>query len=353
MLAKDRFITINLGTMLLSCKLTNSILNYLDHRGEDLSSIIISASLPEEFLRDPSYWMPAAEMEQFLESVQRHPWRQVDGNLLEAMAHSAPEHRSWGVLDSVLRMMPRPEEMLAQPNRFLANFVSPDPPLQRILREEKRIAFDLPISSDQFPLITQFLAWSFETLPVYVGKEMARSVWTGIRLEISWESQQNSMFENLETEPHQVSPELLRQIVASLESHQLELQEKNLDLQKRNEQLLKEQHELEARVTKSEVTAKETRFVGARYHDSLDIECKQAMKQNLSRLMDSFVRAQQLITLLVAQGKETPSVKEAMRRVDWERVKTQYPQVVDNSFALLEKKSEPRSQTHQQENLHV
>ena len=59
--------------------------------------------------------------------------------------------------------------------------------------------------------------------------------------------------------------------------------------------------------------------------------------QNLSRLHDYMVRAQQLITMLQAQGKSTPAVKEAMRRVDWDFVKEQYPRTVRESLEVLRK----------------
>ncbi|MBO9668061.1 MAG: hypothetical protein J7501_14770, partial [Bdellovibrio sp.] len=52
---------------------------------------------------------------------------------------------------------------------------------------------------------------------------------------------------------------------------------------------------------------------------------------------DYMVRAQQLITMLAAQGKATPAVKEAMRRVDWEFVKTEYPRTVFKSMELVKK----------------
>jgi hypothetical protein len=61
------------------------------------------------------------------------------------------------------------------------------------------------------------------------------------------------------------------------------------------------------------------------------------LNQNLARMHDYMVRAQQLITMLVAQGKMNSAVKEAMRRVDWEHVKTQYPRTVFESMEIVKK----------------
>ena len=324
--------------MLLSCKLSNTVLLYLENRGEDVTSLLDVVPLPEEFLKDPSYWMKATDMEAFLEQVSRISWRSNEENLLQKMAMASPQLRSWGVLDSVLRMMPRPQEILAQPARFLSNFISPEPPVQRINREESGLSFDLPIPTDQYPFTTQFLKWCFETLPVYVGKEPAVCDWIGTRLSIRWDSQQKQMFEDHE-HGHRISPDLVQQIVASLELHQHELQKKNSELQERNEQLLRQQRDLEKQASAQLVTEVVMGSTTSKL-DFIEPASIEVLRQNLSRLTDYLVRSQQLVTLLVAQDRLSPEVKEAMRRVDWERVKTQFPKVIENSFEILERTQE-------------
>ncbi len=337
--------------MLLSCKLSNTVLNYFETRGEDVSSLLEGMALPEESLRDPSSWMTAREMESFLEQVIRMSWQSTSENLLQEIAHSAVTLRSWGVLDSVLRMMPRPQEILAQPARFMAHFISPEPPVENIKREESGMSFDLPISSLQYPLTTQFLKWSFETLPVYVGKELAVCDWTGIRLSLCWSSHQKSIFE--ESDHHQVSPDLLRQIVASLELHQHELQQHNSELQARNDQLLRTQQELEGQVlqqgTLRDLLPQIEPFTfdnSTDYLQPIEGNTAEKLRQNLSRLTDAFIRAQQLVTLLVGQGRQDSAVTEAMRRLDWDRVKTQFPKTIEESFAILENNKNSRKETY-------
>ncbi len=56
----------------------------------------------------------------------------------------------------------------------------------------------------------------------------------------------------------------------------------------------------------------------------------------LYRLGDYFARGQQLVTMLVAQGRQTPQVKEAMRRVDWNFVCETAPEVIRGAIKELQ-----------------
>ena len=310
--------------MLFSCKISSAVLTYLEAQNEDLSALLEGTSLPEEFLRDPSYWMKASEMEDFLAAAQS--LTHDDGPLFSKVGHAGPNLRSWGVLDSVLRMMPRPQEILAQPQRFISYFVSPEPPVEKVVRTENSIEFDLPISTDIYPLVTQYLQAAFDSLPVYVGQSLAVCEWSGIHIRYSW-SQESSMF--IEDPGHQISPELLRSVVSSLEVHQKELEEKNRDLQSKNESLQKIHQELEEKINPLPAALPELEFIdGSSVH---------LLKNNFAKLNDYMVRAQQLITMLIAQDRLNPAVKAAMKKTDWENVKVQFGNTVQESRSILEK----------------
>src|SRR5262249_39742159 len=141
--------------MLFSCKISSALLHYFDRQGEDISALLETTSLPEEFLRDPSHWMKATDMESFLQMSQK--LSKEEGTLFTKIGHGSPELRSWGVLDSVLRMMPKPQEIMAQPQRFLSYFISPEPPIDHLRRSPSEIEFDLPVSSENYPLVTSYL----------------------------------------------------------------------------------------------------------------------------------------------------------------------------------------------------
>lgn len=334
--------------MLFSCKISSAVLTYLESKNEDLSQILDSTSLPEEFLCDSSYWMEAADMENFLATAEKI--YSLQENLFQKVGHAGPGLRSWGVLDSVLKMMPRPQEILSQPERFLSYFVSPAPPIDHLVRGETSIEFDLPISSEQYPKVTEYLRSAFESLPMYVGQGLATCVWQGIHLKFEWQENQSSIFNESDL-GHQISPELLRQVVASLEQHQLELEAKNRDLQAKNTQLAEQLNTFQKEIGERLNQRMELPHVlkdPVHRLEFIDPSSIEALKNNISRLGDYMVRAQQLITMLVAQDRLSPAVQQAMKRVDWNKVKTQFPEAIKTSHEILEK-----TQRHYEENTHV
>lgn len=324
--------------MHFSCKISNTVLNILEQQGEDLTPLYEQTHLPMELLRDPSYWISAPDMENFLETALRLPLKQ-DGNVLQKAGHEGPTLRSWGVLDSVLRMMPRPQEIFNKPEQFLSYFISPKPPIENLRRDEESISFDLPLPAEQYPLVTSYLKAAFESLPVYVGQPPANCEWSGITIKLSWSTQQNSIFS--ESVGHQVSPALFQSLIEDLQSTQREredLQKYVGDLEEKIRNFEKQTVQLQVQGVETVAAASLLPHEGTLAHLQFDSESPSyVLNQNLARMHDYMVRAQQLITMLVAQGKLTPAAKEAMRRVDWEHVKTQYPRTVFESMEIVKK----------------
>jgi hypothetical protein len=327
-----------------SCKISSSVLSFFEHEGMDITPLLEATSLPEEFLRDPSFWMSAEEVEYFLGNAVRAS--ETSGapfeNLLQKIGYSGPQLRSWGIFDSVLRMMPRPQEILFQPERFLAYFISPAPPIENVQRQESGIEFDLPISTEQYPLTTMYLAASFESLPLYGGQSAAACEWQGIHLKIWWQSDQNTMFGAADL-GHTMSPDLMRNVLSTLEKHSKALEEKNRELQEKNEVLTaankivkpRNQQNLIQSTTPREPAIPKNAVSTDSPRTELPKELEQELGQQLSRLEDYMFRAKQLITLLIAQGRQTPQVKEAIRRVDWQRVEAQLPKVINDCRHIL------------------
>lgn len=327
--------------MHFSCKISNAVLTVLEEQGEDLTSLYEQTHLSVELLRDSSYWISAPDMEQFLEMALRLPLKR-DGDVLQRAGHNGPDLRAWGVLDSVLRMMPRPQEIFNQPEQFLSYFISPKPPIENLRRDEVSISFDLPLPAEQYPLVTTYLKAAFESLPVYVGQPPARCEWTGITLKLNWSTQQKSIFS--ENVGHQVSPDLFQSLIDDLQRTQREredlqkyvgdLEEKIRDQEKQKLQASTESETSSPSPARGSLLPQE----GTLAHLQFDTEAPgYVLNQNLARMHDYMVRAQQLITMLATQGKMTPAVKEAMRRVDWEFVKNQYPRTVFESMELVKK----------------
>jgi len=282
-------------------------------------------------------------MEKFLAKAAELGRQYNRENLLLEIAHATPQLRSWGVFDSVLRMISL-QDVLAQPARFLSYFISPEPPIDNVVRGPSFLELDLPIPADQFPFTTNFLRASFEALPVFAGKNLGHCTWVGMRLKISWASAQEEIFNESHAD-RTLSPELMRSIVGQLETHQLELQQKNAELEARNEQLRKAYQKLEQdmrqKLTLRDVENSQGGADPIKNYDKIDISSLVVLKDQVSRLGDYMVRAQQLITLMLAHERMAVNsnlnsgIKEAMKRVDWELVKQQFPVTIASAFDIL------------------
>lgn len=330
--------------MHFSCKITSAVLDFLEQQGEDLAPLLEGVDSPEELLRDSSYWISAKDAEDFLQKALLLYQPKHRESLLVSAGHTGHERRSWGVLDSVLRMMPQPHEIFAQPEKLISYFVSPAPPIENVVRAANGVEFDLPVSADLYPLVTTYLRASFEALPMYVGQAIGSCAWDGIHLKLSWHQDQQSMF--AQDPGHQISPELMRSIVDSLEKHQRELEAKNKELQEKNEFLLRNLKQNAALVLQQSTDAATTDVQNAGTLDFIEDSSILSLEQNVARLGDYMVRAQQLITMLVAQDRLNPSVKEAMRRTDWEKIKDLFPQTIGECQSILRHTKEVYRGTH-------
>ena len=444
--------------VLFSCKLSHSLISYLDRRGEDLELLYEKFDWPTEFLRDPSCWLEADKMESLLRLMEKdyahavhtdplndsgsefsgsalsvsnsaaldhslHGSSHGQDALIVAVGHQCKDLRSWGVLDSVLRMVQTSKDLFAQPERFLSYFVSPAPPIGDLKREADSVSFVLPISEIRFPLVTAYLRAALEALPTYISKPMATVTWRESRVRIVWSERQVSLFSDAENKELTLHPELVRNILMNLESSQTELElakksliERDLEIERLKKALSRQismvvaqpslmdglranallvenrhealngardegQGETSARlspppthpISADSGIVFETGPVGGSVSGSVsssssgvpwaaransvnqvltsndvdlsalahalgeEIEKPVAELLNeLYRTGDYMARGQQLITLLIGQGRQTPQVQQAMRRVDWSFVAGEGPKLIKRVIRSLQ-----------------
>ena len=180
-----------------SGKVTHSVYNYLVRNLSDIEGLYELTDISTEMLKDPTCWIEARSVERFLEAIDKEYGSITqDKTLLTTIGHSCSELRSWGVLDSVLKMMQDPQDVFGHPQRFLSYFISPAPPVANVTRNKDSVGFDLPVSPEEYPFFTEFLKASFEGMPQYTGKQQAIVTWQGTRVEISWNMAQENLFEN-------------------------------------------------------------------------------------------------------------------------------------------------------------
>jgi hypothetical protein len=303
--------------MLFSGKITNAFLVHLERNSKDLEPVLEMTEVPSEFLRDPSCWIPAEDVEKFLAALEKSNSEECSASLV---GHACSDLRAWGVLDSVIRMMNQPQDLFLQPQRFISYFVSPAPPIANVTRKEESISFDIPISDQEFPCTTEFLRSALEVLPRYIGHSAAVVKWSGHRITINWSQAQDKMLSEEDLTPN-YKPELVQSLMHALEDSQRQLTE------------LKSQMGSSASIPlpSPEPVACE---IDPEFQQQLRAYVVKVRGQ-LMKLTDYLVRSQQLVTLLVGQDRMNRQVQEAMRRVDWEYIKLQSSPVAQEIADLL------------------
>lgn len=324
--------------MHLSSKISNSLLIYLERRGEDLSQALEQIEFPEEFMRDPSYWVDADTMESWLQLFADR-YAPIEGNCLvcEAGAH-VHELRSWGVLDSVLRMMPRPQEIMNQPEKFLGYFISPIPIIGKIQKEENGVRFSIPDFAEKYPLSFSFLIEAFSALPIFVGQARAKCEWSEGVFSLNWAQTEPTLVPEGESLGHQISPELLQSVINQLEQNQRELEKRNQELVMQNQTIEEAHQHLKASVNLHVYQEKMRGLSEFAEVISKDLQVPaNSLAQQFLKMQDFMVRAQQVITILKSSGKPSPILIEALKRVDWDRAKDAFKDSLqDGELALLQ-----------------
>lgn len=264
--------------------------------------------LPPEFLRDPTSWLPAKQVESFLAAVDsRFHYLSPNHNLMDHIGHQSRDLKAWGVLDSVLRIIEKPQDIYLQPDRFISYFVAPSPPIANLKRSTESVAFDLPISYEEYPFTNLFLRAALESLPLFIGLEMAEVSWVQTRIVVNWALSQQKMELG---DVRKMAPEFMNSIIATLERTEKALEERTRELER-----IKQEN---AKAAQSQTRELERWFD---LYRNLNRYSQQVMK-----LQDYFTRSQQLITLLIGQNRMNVQVREAMKRVGWEQVQVQFPE---------------------------
>lgn len=314
--------------MLFSCKISNSALTYLENQNQSLERLYERTTLPLNLLRDSSSWLNANEMESFLATLESEfSTIGSQDDLMKEIGHTSAELKAWGPLNSVLKLLQDPWDVYRQPQRLLSYFISPTPPIAELDLMDQKISFSAPIFSEQFPLVTGFLSAAFEALPSFTGKPPAHVEWTSNRIIIEWSNPQTTFFDNQETF---VRPTLVQNLVHTVESSQQELEKATQELMLKNEELKRAKKALRNQNKQIQNQDRWDNLV-----NQLQPPVGSAIN-NLWRMRDYLTRYQQLITLLIGQGRMTSQVQEAMRRVDWQLIRDECPKVIDQTAESLE-----------------
>ncbi|OFZ12378.1 MAG: hypothetical protein A2Z20_00950 [Bdellovibrionales bacterium RBG_16_40_8] len=308
--------------MNFSGKITHSVISFLQAQGAEAGEIFESLDLPAEFLKDSTSWLDAHKVENLLQHIESLSIQKLGiERPLEKMGHAAKDLKSWGVLDSVLRMIEKPHDIFLQPQRFISYFISPAPPIANINRGENSVTFDVPISFEEYPRVATYLSAAIEAVPLFMGLQMAEAVWRQNSISINWRQTQSLLGEQT-LQHRQMAPEVMQTLVETLEKTEQALREKTRELER-----IKQENTLAASSQVPQL--EELKQFRRQYED---------FHHQVLRLQDYFTRSQQLITILVGKNRLTSQVREAMKRVDWELVQESFPKVTRELLNKFENK---------------
>ena len=292
------------------------------------------------FLRDPGQWLEADKLESVLgtlEDIERGlHLHEVSGDYFTRLGHESPRLKAWGALDSVLRILPHPLELYAQPERFLGQFVSPMSPPRFFERSQSRVSFRFDFPVDRFPRSARFLKAVLEALPEFIGSGRAHAPhahveWIGDRILIDWSDRQVGFEATPQsglTEPV-LSPELARTILADLAISQREVEVARARVKELEQQLLQFPHFPQASVQAAPPKAGPSSTAPSE-------ERLRAALHEVYRFSDYFARAQQIVTVLSRPGVRAPEIENLHRRLGWEKVQHEATECTRLAVAILQ-----------------
>jgi len=307
----------------VSSKVSYSVLVYLERKGVHLEPFLENLDTPLEFYKDPSTWISVTKMEEFLQALMSFLQQKDPSQYIREIGQKNHELRAWGVLDSVLKMVESPKDIFFQPERFLSYFLTPHPELVIEKQDDNHIVVRMQ-KEPTAQLVHSYLVGAVEGLPAYTGRPPARiETLNGTSFQLTWFDNQQSLFDEQESKRRQLHPQIVNSVLESIKE-----QNKTLDSNQTG-------HGVQNQVTSEAFERMVSLEVEKRMEgwltrlDSFD-QTIFKIKNDFYKMYDYFTRAQQIITLVTPSARKA-SVREAMRRVDWDYVQKEFPRLVEGA----------------------
>lgn len=322
--------------MQFSSKIAHSFIQYGSKNQIDVVRLLNQAGLSFELCNHGDAWIAADNLESFLKLFKEQASDQKDMSLIEAVGHQALDLKAWGVLDSVLKMIRSSKDIYHNPQRFLSYFIFPAPPIKKLDSSETSMRFEVPFFFEEYPHIYSYLKACFEVIATFLGEPSANVSWDDNVIQIDWSNKQNLL---LEQDNYNLNPELIKNIIETIESSQLEIQSLQAQIAQKNLELERYKEIKDLDESKTHWTS----------HD------KKWFEDQVTKLQDYFLRAQQMVTILAGSEKKSKFVKEAMKKVHWNNVPELFPETVEklkgrlNSDNYVDNEQSSRDQKFQLE----
>ncbi len=308
--------------MQVSCKVSYSVLVYVERQGAQMDRFFEQFDTPVELFKDLSGKVDVPEMEAFLDSVADFLQVKNKSQFFREVGQTNFDLRAWGVLDSVLKMVESPREIFNQPDRFLSYFLTPHPELSLEKHSDHHITFHFAQQPKAGNLMA-YLIGAVEGLPRYMGMPPAKiGQMDDLSYDVVWYDDQESLFDEQEKKRRQFHPEIVQSVMQSLQEHQ-----KTADIVPSDGVAPSIASEAFEKMVAVEVEKRLESWI--QKQDEFD-QSFFKIKNDFYKMYDYFTRAQQIITLISPTARKA-SVREAMRRVDWEYVQKEFPNMVESA----------------------
>ena len=270
-----------------------------------------------------------------------------DRSFIQCVGHECAKLKSWGVLDDVLKMIKHPRQFYVEPINFLSYFISPTPSVTQLqITTSSQLSFNLnfhlDFNTNNYPHFVSYLIAILEALPTYLNYNLADVSWKGHQINIAWKDYQTSFFPENKKMLDQDSKNLNHPL-ESLTKSKKPPANKESSLQKTQnipKQLHLSQNDLRIDSQKNDLDRLDTwEKLTNQLADNINPYILKSIN-NTQRLKDYFVRARQIMTILIGQEKYRSYIKDSMKRMNWDFVIQEFSSTVEQSMQDLLQVSE-------------
>lgn len=216
----------------ISCRITSSIIAYVRKEKKNLGRLLEGIELSEEHLLDTNSWVSTEVVDTLFNRLEEIFF---DNQIVYKVGLASSRLKSWGVLDSVFRMIGEPRLIYHQAKKFTSYFYK-NIDIRTVEKSDFHII--LKFSNKQLtPQHIQYLQGAFESIPMYwdIGAAFSQKI-DDQTFEFRWENKQ--LFFGKKDTQVSLSPQLIQDTIIQLEKTIALIEKKNRELQEKNDELV-------------------------------------------------------------------------------------------------------------------
>ncbi|MBI2026833.1 MAG: hypothetical protein HYS98_03380 [Deltaproteobacteria bacterium] len=214
----------------VSCRITNSIIQFARRENKAFQSLFEDVSYPLEYLVDTNSWIDRPSIHKIYKKL---PSLFQDDNIIYHIGVQSPGLGAWGVLDSVFRMIGEPKLIYHQSRKFISYFYKNV--FVRLSQKEEH-ALEVEFDSSLDALDVQYLQGALAGIPEYWNLGPAEiEKKSSHACHLVWQPKPG-LFGDLKIPTHR-SPRLIQEAVDKLEEQNEKLEKTNRELKEANRKL--------------------------------------------------------------------------------------------------------------------